>query len=162
MSGKKVQTTGTEGVCLIITDMAVRKRAEEVLRNSHDDLEKRVEERTGELTAANEQLKREAREREQAEIGLREREEHFRLLIENALDMVMVLKGDGTITYAGPSVKRVLGYSPKGLVNRNFLDFVHPSGRDAVASGSSRREDTGLHHVPRGFLEEKGRGLAHC
>jgi PAS domain S-box-containing protein len=60
-------------------------------------------------------------------------EEHFRLLIENALDMVMVLKGDGTITYAGPSVKRVLGYSPKGLVNKNFLDFVHPAGGDAVA-----------------------------
>ena len=64
---------------------------------------------------------------------LREREEYFRLLIENALDMVMVLKGDGTITYAGPSVKRVLGYSPKSLVNRNFLDFVHPAGRDTVA-----------------------------
>ena len=133
VSCRKVQTTGTEGVCLIITDMAVRKRAEKALRNSHDDLEKRVKERTGELTTANEQLKREAREREQAEIGLRERGEHFRLLIENALDMVMVLKGDGTITYAGPSVKRVLGYSPKSLVNRNFLDFVHPAGRDAVA-----------------------------
>ena len=92
-----------------------------------------AEERTEDLTAANERLKKEAREREQAEIGLREREEHFRLLIENALDMVMVLKGDGTIAYAGPSVKRVLGYSPKSLVNRNFLDFVHPAGRDAVA-----------------------------
>ncbi len=92
-----------------------------------------AEERTEDLTAANERLKKEAGEREQAEIGLREREEHFRLLIENALDMVMVLKGDGTIKYAGPSVKRVLGYSPKSLVNKNFLDFVHPAGRDAVA-----------------------------
>jgi PAS domain S-box-containing protein len=100
---------------------------------SRADLEKRVEERTGELMAANEQLKREARERVRAEIGLREREEHFRLLIENALDMVMLLKGDGTITYAGPSVKHMLGYSPKSLVNKNFLDFVHPASRDAVA-----------------------------
>ncbi len=133
VSRKKVETSGTEGVSLIITDMAVRKRAEEALHNSHDDLEKRVIERTAELTIANEQLKKEAREREQAEIGLREREEHFRLLIENALDMVMVLKGDGTITYAGPSVKQVLGYSQKNLVNRNFLDFVHPAARDAVA-----------------------------
>ncbi len=132
LSGRKVQT-GTGGACLIITDMAVRKRAEEVLRSSHDDLEKCVEERTVELTAANDQLKKEAREREQAEMGLREREERFRLLIENALDIVMVLKGDGTITYAGPSVKRVLGYNPKTLVNKNFLDFVHPAGRDAVA-----------------------------
>ena len=117
-----------------ITELQARlKEAEEALRNSYDDLEKRVKERTGELTTANEQLKREAREREQAEIGLRERKGHFRLLIENALDMVMVLKGDGTIAYAGPSVKRVLGYSPRSLVNRNFLDFVHPAGRDAVA-----------------------------
>ena len=71
VSGGKAPLEGTEGVSSYITDMAVRKRAEEVLRNSHDDLEKCVEERTAELTAANDQLKKEAREREQAEIGLR-------------------------------------------------------------------------------------------
>ncbi len=131
VSGRKLPDENGDRACLIITDMSVRKRAEEVLRTSHNDLEKRVEERTGELTAANEQLKKEARERENAERDLREREEHFRLLIENALDMVMILKAEGAVAYAGPSVKRVLGFAPKGLVGKNFLDFVHPSERDA-------------------------------
>jgi PAS domain S-box-containing protein len=119
-----------------------------------------------------EQLKREAREREQAEIGLREREEYFRLLIENALDMVMVLKGDGTITYAGPSVKRVLGYSPKSLLNRNFLDLVHPSGRDTVAErfveagripGFTVTLDASLKRKDGGWrtVEMIGRNLVH-
>jgi PAS domain S-box-containing protein len=132
VSGRKVDAGGCEGACLVITDITIRKRAEEVLRSSHEDLERRVEERTRDLSAANDRLKREVREREQAEIGLRESEEHFRLLIENALDIVMVLKGDGTITYASPSVKRVLGYGTKGFVNRNFLDFVRPEGKEGV------------------------------
>jgi PAS domain S-box-containing protein len=133
ISGGKAGAAGREGVCLVMTDITVRKRAEEVLINSHEDLERRVAERTRDLTAANERLTREMREREQAEAELRESEEHFRRLIENALDIVMVLKADATIAYAGPSVKRVLGYGAKGLVNRSFLDFVHPSGRAAVA-----------------------------
>ena len=100
-----------------------------------------MEERTAELTAANERLKKEAREREQAEIGLREREEHFRLLIENALDMVMVLKADGSVAYAGPSVKRVLGYSPKRRHRQKFPRF-RPS-RGAESRGRERFVEAG-------------------
>ncbi len=132
ISGGKADTAGREGVCLVMTDFTVRKRAEEVLRNSHEELERSVEERTKDLTAANERLTREMREREEAQAGLQEREEHFRRLIENALDIIMVLKGDGTIDYAGPSVKRVLGYGAKALIGKSFLDFVQPSGREAV------------------------------
>lgn len=62
----------------------------------------------------------------------RESEELFRLLIENALDMVMVLKDDVTIVYAGPSFERILGYRPKDLVNSSFLDLVDKKDRDRV------------------------------
>jgi len=48
------------------------KRQAEDLRLAHSELEKRVEQRTGELAVANEALQKEIKERERAEEGLRE------------------------------------------------------------------------------------------
>jgi PAS domain S-box-containing protein len=71
-------------------------------------------------------------ERRRAEEALRASEEHFRLLIENALDMISILAADGTVGYISPSCKRVLGYLPGEVVGRNVLDLVHPEDRDLV------------------------------
>ncbi|MFZ0481887.1 MAG: PAS domain S-box protein, partial [Desulfobacterales bacterium] len=55
-----------------ISDISERKRVEEVLRNAHTELERRVEDRTGELVEANEELKTEIEERKRVELELRE------------------------------------------------------------------------------------------
>ena len=51
----------------IAKDITQRKQAEEALHKAHDDLEKRVEERTGELRRANVQLAQEIEDRKRAE-----------------------------------------------------------------------------------------------
>ena len=53
-----------------IRDITDRKRTEEALEKAHNELERRVEERTVELRTANEQLGREIEERQQAEASL--------------------------------------------------------------------------------------------
>ena len=62
----------------ISRDITERKRAEEALRNAHDDLEVRVQERTVELAAVNDALQSEVAERkrahEQIQTSLREKE----------------------------------------------------------------------------------------
>jgi len=67
-----------------------------------------------------------ALERERMKRQLREREEYFRSLIEQAMDIIAVLDADGAVRYASPSVLPLLGYGAEELVGQHILDLVHP------------------------------------
>ncbi|NET58210.1 MAG: PAS domain S-box protein [Symploca sp. SIO2E6] len=71
-------------------------------------------------------IQRDITERRRTEAALRQSEEHFRSLIENALDIITILAPDGTIHYENPSVEKVLGYSPQDLIGENFFTYIHP------------------------------------
>ena len=71
------------GLICIYTDITERKLAEEALQKAHDELEQKVQERTAELTDANEQLKREIDERKQAEERIKEQAEFLDLVLES-------------------------------------------------------------------------------
>ena len=60
-----------------------RRKAEEALRKAHNDLEKRVAERTYDLTKSVDELRKEIVERQRAEEALRGSEEKYRTLAEN-------------------------------------------------------------------------------
>ena len=69
---------GRKMVCAMMRDISERKRMEESLQQSLNELEQRVKEQTVALVGANEVLKREMEERKQAELGLRESESRLR------------------------------------------------------------------------------------
>jgi PAS domain S-box-containing protein len=71
-------------------------------------------------------VQRDITERKHTEAALRQSEERFRSLIENALDIITILAPDGTIHYENPSVEKVLGYSPQELIGQNFFAYIHP------------------------------------
>ncbi|GAP15338.1 protein containg PAS domain S-box [Longilinea arvoryzae] len=60
-----------------------------------------------------------------AEEALRYREERFRSLIEQNLDIILIVNLKGRIDYASPSVEHVLGYKPEELVGKQAITFVH-------------------------------------
>jgi len=65
-------------------------------------------------------------DRERALEKVREREEYFRHLTQNALDLITILNGDGTIQYESPSMQQVLGWVEPEYLGRNAFEFVHP------------------------------------
>ena len=71
----------------------------------------------------------ERRQRKRAESALRESEEKYRLLIENAGDAILIAQ-DRSIKFSNPMAKQLLGYSAEELASRSFLDFIHPEDRD--------------------------------
>ena len=77
---------------------------------------------------------RDVTERREAADRVRRSEEHFRALIERSYDLVQLLDAEGRITYTGPSVQRLLGYTPEEIVGGTVPDFIHPE--DVGAAGA--------------------------
>lgn len=65
-------------------------------------------------------------DRKRTEQALRESEERYRTLVENATDLVFTLDLDFCITSANPAVKRLLGYTPEELVGTPLGRHVPP------------------------------------
>lgn len=121
-----IQYQGRRAVLGNFMDITVHKQADAALRKAHDELEIRVQQRTAELTRANEKLQMEITKRKKTEESLRRSEEYFHSIIENSTDMVIILNGDGTIRYTSPSVERILGYKEEELSGKSAFEFLPP------------------------------------
>src|SRR6185295_18147974 len=55
------------------------------------------------------------------------RERRFRALVENAADLITVVRDDWTILYQSPSSMRVLGFFPEELIDTQLIGLIHPS-----------------------------------
>jgi diguanylate cyclase (GGDEF)-like protein/PAS domain S-box-containing protein len=68
----------------------------------------------------------------ESEHALRESEERFRALVQNASDIIAVLEGDGTVRYASPAAHRIFGYEEGAWLGRDVFELVHPDDREHV------------------------------
>jgi PAS domain S-box-containing protein len=98
---------------------------------STEALEAAVRERTRKLET-------ESTERRRVEQALRHREEYYRYLIENALEITGILAADGAISYISPAVQSILGYSPEELTGNSVFKLIHPEDIGAAHAALER------------------------
>ena len=99
----------------IFTDVTDRKKAEEELGRSRDDLELRVQERTKTLYETNEALT--------AEIGRRNKaEKEFRTLADNAPDIILRFDRNLRYTYVNPAFEMVYGLRAEDFLGKTDLE----------------------------------------
>lgn len=92
-----------------------RKQMEEMLQKAHDELEKRVEERSGELLRTNMLLREEITERKRVEKQLLK----FFQAVKQSPITVMITDASGNIEYVNPKFTQLTGYTPEEVVGKN-------------------------------------------
>jgi PAS domain S-box-containing protein len=73
-----------------------------------------------------------------------EREELFRLISENAADMIALVNADGKRLYNSPSYAAVLGYSLEDLQDTTAFDQIHPEDRERVEEAAKETLRVGV------------------
>ena len=123
---------------VVVEDVSARRLAEQTLRRAHEDLERRIDQRTMALRGANDALnaeiqqrnrveavlKRDIAERRAAQKALAESERRFRLLVQGVTDYaIFMLDTDGRVTNWNAGAQRIHQYAADEIVGEHFSRF---------------------------------------
>ncbi|MDB5704640.1 MAG: hypothetical protein JWN66_1756, partial [Sphingomonas bacterium] len=73
-------------------------------------------------------------QRDQLLAALKESETRYRLMAENATDIMMTLEPDGTIRFISPAVRELGYFEPEDLIGLNAAVLIHPDDREKVSA----------------------------
>lgn len=118
-------------------DVTARRSAEAELRNANDAAERKIEERTKDLRAANRRLHQELRQRQEAEASLRHSMKRYQDVFDHAPIGICMTTRDGRILTANRTLEQILGYDePGALADLNIARdvFESPDVRQVLIS----------------------------
>ncbi|MGC2477456.1 MAG: EAL domain-containing protein [Candidatus Sulfotelmatobacter sp.] len=75
---------------------------------------------------------------------LAERDHLFKLISENAADMIAVIDKSGRRSYNSPAYQKILGYSRDELIATSPLEQIHPDDRARVLGATEKVKLTGV------------------
>jgi PAS domain S-box-containing protein len=84
------------------------------------------------------------KERKRAEEKLRESEEQYRTLVENASDIVFRLDDTGHITFVNPAAIRITGYEEEEIIGRHYPTFIRPDMQEEAIKFFGRQFVKGI------------------
>jgi PAS domain S-box-containing protein len=119
------------------------------------ELDQRVAQRTAELAATNEELRKEIAERKSVEEKLRKEETelnhseaHKAAILDSSLDCIVAMDHEGCITEFNRAAERTFGYDRENVVGKHLADvIVPPSLRERHRAGFARHLSTGESRV---------------
>lgn len=79
-------------------------------------------------------------ERKLAEEALRDSEERYRTVVENAAEGILVVQ-DGILRYVNPYGANFSGYKSDEMIGRPIWDNIHPDDRDYAMNISQKRQE---------------------
>jgi PAS domain S-box-containing protein len=135
---------------------AACQEAEEALRRAHNELERRVEERTAELSRANARLTREIADRERAEAALRTSERLYRQLTEGILEALVVADERGRIKLFNPAAQRAFGYAEHEILGQPLSLLMPPDVRETHEQALRRYVETREARSIGSTIEQRG------
>src|SRR5918999_5248081 len=106
-------------------------------------LDEHVGQRTSELAAANEALKREVAERQRAEAALREAERESRLIVDNIPGLVALLSATGDVEVVNRQLVEYFGQTLEELRQWGTNDTIHPEDLPNVIEVFTRSIESG-------------------
>jgi PAS domain S-box-containing protein len=138
---------------VVAEEITERKRAEEALRKSRDELERRVAERIRDLSDLVAQLRREMDRRAKAEHELRASDERYRLIAEKVDDVIWTASrspavasqpgetarkpasflGEFRVSYVNPAVERLTGHAVQEVIGMPLEDLLPAASHSFVS-----------------------------
>jgi PAS domain S-box-containing protein len=112
-----------------VHDISARKQAEETIRELNANLEGRIKERTIELTASNEELRKEIKERAVIAEALQNKTKELENFFKLSQDLFCISQLSGILIKVNNAWETLLGFPVSELEGFNILDFVHPDDR---------------------------------
>lgn len=91
-------------------------------------------------------IARDITQRKEAEEALKEREEQYRLLVNNANESVLVLRGS-TVIFSNPKASAILKRSREDLVGNDLTSWVHPDDTGVLQNLIAEAASSGAVHV---------------
>jgi PAS domain S-box-containing protein len=119
------------------------------------ELDQRVAERTAELAASNEELRKEIVERKsvegkllQEEAGLKRSEAYKAAILDSSLDCIVAMDHEGCITEFNPAAERTFGFQRADVIGKHLGEVIVPAHlRERHRAGFSRHLATGESRV---------------
>ena len=121
-----------------VVETPALKQAKAEIKRLNEELEQRVVKRTSQLTAVNEELRKEILERKRAEEALRRQAD----LLEQTHDAIIVWDFPGTIIYWNQGAQQLYGFRKEeavGRITHDLLRTEHPMPSDVFEATIERQ-----------------------